>query len=68
MSDAMLANLIKKSTKRSAATVTVAVRLADLAEAFGVVGATSVRIPSYGGAIHRTVEFIFECAQEELPA
>ena len=59
--------LIIQST-RHARVVKVSIQLADLAVACGVVGATSVRIPSYGGAMGQTVEFIFECAREEPPA
>ena len=63
----MSANLAVKTTQQRTTTITVAVCLADLAKAFGVVGARSVRIPSYGGAMSQTVEFIFECGPEEPP-
>ena len=68
MGDAVVANLADKVTKKRTATLTVSVKVGDLALALGVVGATSVRIPSYGGAVGQTVEFIFECAREEPPA
>mgnify|MGYP001613858296 CR=1 FL=1 len=66
--DAMVANLADKVTKKRTATITVSVKVGDLALALGVVGATSVRIPAYGGSAERMMEFIFECAQEEPPA
>mgnify|MGYP001608698025 FL=1 len=61
-------NPLTLQSTRHARVVKVSIRLADLAVACGVIGATSVRIPSYGGGMSQTVEFIFECAREEPPA
>ena len=63
----MVANLADKVTKKRTATLTVSVKVGDLAQALGVVGASSVRIPSYGGSSGQVVEFIFECEEEPTP-
>ena len=63
----MVANLADKVTTKRTTTFTVSVKISDLAQALGVVGASSVRIPSYGGPSGRVVEFIFECEEEPTP-
>ena len=60
----MRANLAVKTTQQRTALVTVSVRVADLAQAFGVVGASSVRIPAYDRGADQEVEFIFTCDPE----
>ena len=53
-------------TQRRATVITVTVTVAALARALGIEGATSVRIPSYGGRSDQTVQFHFECEEETI--
>ena len=59
----MGANLADKVTRKRTATITVSVKVSALAQAFGVVGANSVRIPGYGGSADESIDLIFECEE-----
>ena len=59
-----MTNLADNVTRKRTATLTVSVKVGDLALALGVVGATSVRIPAYGGSADRMIDLVFECEEE----